>query len=63
MSVPERARIVEAEIYYEYGVFRGRLGHREEARAYLDRARVIFDSVGDHTHLAAARSELDRLQT
>ncbi|HEX4628922.1 MAG TPA: tetratricopeptide repeat protein, partial [Gemmatimonadales bacterium] len=36
-----------AHVYLEYGLFREGLGQREEARAYLQRARGIFESLGE----------------
>src|SRR5260370_26559286 len=35
----ERSLVTEAHVYLEYGLFRERLGQRDEARAYLGRAR------------------------
>src|SRR2546422_7723813 len=57
----ERAAATEGEVYLEYGLFRERLGQREEARAYLERAREIFDSVGrseEHTSELQSRLHL-----
>ncbi|MBI4502673.1 MAG: tetratricopeptide repeat protein [Gemmatimonadetes bacterium] len=52
---------LEGEVYYGYGLFRGQLGNREEARAYLERAREIFESVGGGSELARVREELKRM--
>src|SRR5205807_6821960 len=43
----ERSPAAVAQVYLEYGLFRERLGQRDEARAYLERAREIFGAVGD----------------
>jgi tetratricopeptide (TPR) repeat protein len=51
----ERSPAAEAQVYLEYGRFRQRLGQREEACAYLERAREIFDSLGE----AVARERVD----
>jgi tetratricopeptide (TPR) repeat protein len=52
---------LEGDVYHGYGLFRGRLGNREEARAYLERAREIFESVGEGSELARVREELQRM--
>jgi tetratricopeptide (TPR) repeat protein len=52
---------LEGDVYYEYGLFKGKLGQREESRAYLERAREIFESVGGASELAKVREELRRL--
>src|SRR5205807_764440 len=41
----EPSPTTEAQVYLEYGLFRERLGQREEARAYLERARELYGSV------------------
>ncbi|HEU4989202.1 MAG TPA: hypothetical protein VFT41_05425, partial [Gemmatimonadaceae bacterium] len=51
-----RSPILEAELYYEYGAFMTRVGRPAEARAHLDRARELFESVG-------ASSALRRVET
>jgi tetratricopeptide (TPR) repeat protein len=51
----ERSPADEAQVYLEYGLFRERFGQLEEARAYLERAREIFDSLGE----AIARERVD----
>jgi tetratricopeptide (TPR) repeat protein len=51
----DRTPAAEAQVYLEYGLFRERVGQREEARAYLERAREIFDSLGQ----AVARERVD----
>ncbi len=52
----------EAEIYRAYAQFRNRLGDRDEATAYLERARELLESVGDGTRLAKVDEELSELQ-
>ncbi|HYS21294.1 MAG TPA: tetratricopeptide repeat protein [Gemmatimonadales bacterium] len=51
----------EAHVYHEYGVFRGRLGSREEARAYLEKAGGIFESLGQVAELEQVQAELQRM--
>ena len=52
---------LEGEVYYEYGLFKGKLGQRDEARAYLERAREIFESVGGASELARVRDEIQKI--
>jgi tetratricopeptide (TPR) repeat protein len=52
---------LEGDVYYEYGRFRGKLGQREEARAYLERSREIFESVGGASELARVRDEIQKM--
>lgn len=51
----------EARVYHEYGMFRSRLGQADEARAYLERARDLFEALGKVVELARVREELERL--
>ena len=51
----ERSPAAEALVYLEYGLFCERVGQREEARAYLERSREIFDSLGE----AVARERVE----
>jgi tetratricopeptide (TPR) repeat protein len=51
----------EARVYEEYGWFRTRVGHSEEARAYLERARDLFQSLGKTVEVTRIRDELSRL--
>jgi tetratricopeptide (TPR) repeat protein len=57
----ERSPAVQAQVYREYGLFRERLEQWEEARAYLERAREIFDSLGDAVERARVDAELRKL--
>jgi tetratricopeptide (TPR) repeat protein len=57
----ERSAATEAQVYLEYGLFRERLGQREEARAYLERARTIFDSLGEAVERDRADAELRKV--
>jgi len=57
----ERSQASEAEVYQEYGLFRERLGQREEARAYLERAREIFDALGEAVEVKQVEAQLQRL--
>jgi tetratricopeptide (TPR) repeat protein len=58
-----RPPVEEARVYHEYGLFRGRFGGagREEARAYLERAREIFQSLGVEAEVERVRAELQEL--
>jgi tetratricopeptide (TPR) repeat protein len=51
----------EARVSEEYGWFRARIGHGDEARAYLERARDLFHSIGKSTEVARITDELARL--
>jgi tetratricopeptide (TPR) repeat protein len=42
----DRRPIIEAEVYHEYGVFMMQMHQSEDGRAYLRRAREIFESLG-----------------
>jgi len=57
----DRSPMLEGEVYHEYGAFRNRLGQREEARAYLERAREVFESVGGGPKLDEVRAELQQM--
>src|SRR6266511_790293 len=57
----ERSPTMEAQVYLEYGLFRERLGQREEARAYLERAKEIFDSLGEAVERARVEAELQKV--
>lgn len=52
---------LEAEVYREYARFRQDLGDREEALAYLGRAREILESSGDTALLARVDSDLQQI--
>ena len=54
----ERSRAAEAEVYHAYGLFCRRLGQQEEARAYLERARELFDSLGEAVERERVDAEL-----
>ena len=49
---------VEAKVYFEYGRYAEALGQHDEARAYLERAREIFASVGEAVEQQRAEAEL-----
>lgn len=51
----------EAEIYRAYAQFRRKLGDRDEATAYLERARELLEAVGDGARLAKIDEELSEL--
>ena len=51
----EPARRLEADVYCEYARFRAIMGDRDEARAYLERARELLEPFGDD----AARERID----
>ena len=51
----EPARRLEADVYREYARFRAIMGDRDEARAYLERARELLEPFGDE----AARERID----
>ncbi len=55
----EPAPLIEADAYREYGLFRRAFDDAYEARAYLERAREILESIGDTAALARVDSELE----
>jgi tetratricopeptide (TPR) repeat protein len=57
----DRSVATEAQVYFEYGLFRNRLGQRDEARAYLERARELYASLGESAERERADAELRRL--
>jgi tetratricopeptide (TPR) repeat protein len=57
----ERSPALEAEVCYEYGVFKHHLGQQDEARAYLERARELYEGVGGAATLERVRAELEQL--
>jgi tetratricopeptide (TPR) repeat protein len=57
----ERSAAHEAQVYFEYGVFKRGLGQQEEARAYLERAREIFQSLGEAVRRERVEAELERV--
>jgi tetratricopeptide (TPR) repeat protein len=54
----ERSPAAEAQVYHAYGLFRSQLGQQEEARAYLERARELFDSLGEAVERERVDAEL-----
>lgn len=57
----DRAPVMEGHIYREYGVFRGRVGPPDEARAYLEKAREIFESLGESAEMRRVVEDLEQL--
>ena len=57
----ERSPVAEAQVYHAYGLFRSRLGQAEEARAYLERARELFESLGETVERERVDAELRKL--
>jgi tetratricopeptide (TPR) repeat protein len=57
----DRWPIVEAQVRYEYGRFRERLGSADEALAHFEKAREIFESVGASAELERVRFDLRRI--
>lgn len=57
----ERSLTSEAQVYFEYGLFKRGLGQPEEARAYLERAREIFQSLGEAVRRERVEAELQRM--
>ena len=56
----ERSVATEAQVYFAYGQFHSKLGQQEEARAYLERARELLDSLGEAVERDRADAELRR---
>ncbi len=57
----ERSVATEAHVYHAYGLFRSGLGQQDEARAYLERARELFDSLGEAVERERVDAELRAL--
>jgi tetratricopeptide (TPR) repeat protein len=57
-KVLERSVATEAQVYLAYGQFRSKLGQQEEARAYLEHARELFDSLGEAVERDRVEAEL-----
>jgi hypothetical protein len=53
---------LEAEAYMAYALFRDGFGDREEARAYLERAREILETLTDGPSLERIDNELRRIR-
>jgi tetratricopeptide (TPR) repeat protein len=54
----QHSRATEAQVYHAYGLFRSRLHQQDEARAYLERAREILDSLGEAVERERVEAEL-----
>lgn len=61
MRLLDHSQLDEAQVCLEYGLFESRVDRPEESRAYLERAREIFESVGASGGLARVVAELDRV--
>jgi len=57
----DRSVATQAQVSFEYGLFRNRLGQQDEARAYLEQARELYDSLGERVQRERADAELRRL--
>lgn len=57
----ERAPSAEGRLYREYGNFRSILGSPDEARAYLEKARAIFESLGETGELEGVEADLEKI--
>jgi len=57
----ERSPALEAQVNQEYGLFCTALGSRDEARAYLERAREIFEALGETSEIEKVREELQQV--
>ncbi len=61
MRMLDRSPLDEAQVCYEYGVFENRVERPDESRAYLERAREIFESIGASGGLERVEAELHRV--
>ena len=61
MRMLDRSPLVEAQVCFEYGVFENRVARPDESRAYLERAREIFESIGANRDLERVQAELHRV--
>lgn len=53
--------LVEAQVYHDYAHFKHQFGQHEEAAAYLDLARKIFETLGATAELETVRLDLARV--
>jgi tetratricopeptide (TPR) repeat protein len=60
MQMLDHSPLEEAQVCFEYGVFEHRVERPEESRAYLERARQIFESIGASGGIERVEAELDR---
>jgi len=56
-----RSPAEEARVYHAYGLFRQHSGGPDEARAYLERAREIFRSLGVDAEVERVAAEIETL--
>ena len=61
MAMLDHSPLEEAQVCYEYGVFENRVLRPDESRAYLERARSIFESMGASGGLERVEAELQRV--
>ena len=57
MRMLEHSPLDEAQVCFEYGVFEKRVERPDESRAYLERAREIFESIGASGGLERVEAE------
>ena len=60
MRILEHSQLDEAQVCFEYGVFESRVERPEESRAYLERAKRLFESIGASGGVERVEAELDR---
>jgi tetratricopeptide (TPR) repeat protein len=60
MRMLDHSPLDEAQVCLEYGVFESRVERPEESRAYLERAKRIFESIGASGGLERVEAELHR---
>lgn len=61
MRMLDHSQLDEAQLCFEYGVFESRVERPAESRAYLERAREIFEAVGASGGLERVEAELGRV--
>lgn len=61
MTMLDHSPLEEAQVCFEYGVFENRVLRPDESRAYLERARNIFESIGASGGLERVEAELQRV--
>ena len=61
MRMLDHSQLDEAQVCFEYGVFESRVERPEESRAYLERAKRIFESIGASGGVERVEAELHRV--
>jgi hypothetical protein len=61
MRMLDHSPLDEAQVCFEYGIFESRVERPDESRAYLERAKRIFESIGASGGVERVEAELQRV--